>query len=244
MKAKTLKTMLGIGLSLSVLFSGSMILNPNSVYAATISSATSSKANSIIATGKQLMGTPYRFGAQAGEISTFDCSSFTQYVFSQNGITIPRSSKEQSQVGTYVPRSQLQPGDLVFFYNPIHHVAIYIGNGQILHTYGSGGVTISNLNSGWWDNHYQTARRVLPTSSNPVVTPAPTNPTVTPRPVVTPRPTATPRPTVPTTPTATPRPTVPSTPNVPTLPSGSDQPFPTDGNYQNFFDDLFYSYWS
>jgi lipoprotein Spr len=85
-------------------------------------------------------------------------------VFKQNGISLPRSSKQQSTVGTYVSRSQLQPGDLVFFYSPIHHVAIYMGNGKLLHTYGKGGVTVTNLNTGWWNSHYTTARRVL--SSN------------------------------------------------------------------------------
>ncbi|TNJ66003.1 NlpC/P60 family protein [Paenibacillus hemerocallicola] len=89
-------------------------------------------------------------------------TSFTQYVYKLNGVSIPRSSRQQSKAGTYVPRSQLQPGDLVFFYSPIHHVAIYMGNGKILHTYGKGGVTISNLNSGNWNRNYTTARRVLP----------------------------------------------------------------------------------
>ncbi|MDF2664082.1 MAG: hydrolase, partial [Paenibacillus sp.] len=52
-------------------------------------------------------------------------------------------------------------GDLVFFYSPIHHVGIYIGNGKVMHTYGKPGVTISSINSGWWKDHYTTARRVL-----------------------------------------------------------------------------------
>jgi len=107
------------------------------------------------------MGTPYRFGSTSGNVRTFDCSSFTQTVFKQAGINLPRSSSEQSHVGRFVPRSQLQPGDLVFFYSPIHHVGIYIGNGKVLHTYGSPGVTISDMNSGWWSRHYATARRVL-----------------------------------------------------------------------------------
>jgi hypothetical protein len=83
--------------------------------------------------------------------------------------------------GTFVPRDHLQPGDLVFFYSPVHHVAIYMGNGKIIHTYGKPGVTITDLNSGWWSSHYNTARRVLPngqaaptTVSSPVAaTPTP-----------------------------------------------------------------------
>ncbi|SDP24064.1 Cell wall-associated hydrolase, NlpC family [Paenibacillus sp. yr247] len=127
----------------------------------TASTSVSNKANNIIALGKNYLGVPYKFGAQKGNTSTFDCSSFTQYVFGKNGINLPRSSKQQSQVGKFVPRNQLQPGDLVFFYSPIHHVGIYIGNGKVMHTYGSPGVTITDMNSGWWSNHYATARRVL-----------------------------------------------------------------------------------
>ncbi|MDF2715663.1 MAG: spr3, partial [Paenibacillus sp.] len=121
----------------------------------------SSVANHIISKGKQYMGVPYKFGSKTGKTGSFDCSSFTQYLYELNGITLPRESIEQSRAGTYVPRSQLKPGDLVFFYSPVHHVAIYIGDGKILHTYGDPGVTITDLDSGWWDEHYTTARRVI-----------------------------------------------------------------------------------
>ena len=153
------KSIVGITLSLSLFLSGSMLLTAKPVHAATIS--VSSTASNIISTGKQFLGVPYKWGVQSGRTNRFDCSSFTQYAFEQNGITLPRSSKQQSNVGTYVPRNQLKPGDLIFFYQPIHHVAVYMGNGKILHTYGKPGVTISDLNSGWWNSHYTTARRVL-----------------------------------------------------------------------------------
>ncbi|MFC5530271.1 C40 family peptidase [Cohnella yongneupensis] len=126
-----------------------------------ISQAHAASSGGVIATGERYMGVPYKFGAPSGKTNRFDCSSFTQYVFAQNGIHLPRSAKQQSKVGSFVPRNQLQPGDLVFFYSPIHHVGIYIGNGQVLHTYGKPGVTISNMNSGWWSSHYATARRVM-----------------------------------------------------------------------------------
>jgi murein DD-endopeptidase / murein LD-carboxypeptidase len=154
------KSIVGISLSLSLFATGSMMLNPQSAQAATVSA--SSTASNIIKTGEQFMGVRYQFGARTGNTSSFDCSSFTQYVYRLNGVNIPRSSKQQSQAGTYVSRDQLQPGDLVFFYSPIHHVAIYMGNGKLLHTFGSPGVTITDLNSGWWSSHYATARRVLP----------------------------------------------------------------------------------
>lgn len=151
------KLWFGIFLSLTMMLSaGGLFTNTNTTYAA--SSATTDQ---IIATGKQFLGVPYQFGAKSGRTDAFDCSSFTQYVYGQNGVQLPRSSREQSTTGTFVPRNQLQKGDLVFFYSPVHHVAIYMGDGKLLHTYGKGGVTITDLNSGWWNSHYASARRVL-----------------------------------------------------------------------------------
>ncbi|MBP1964273.1 C40 family peptidase [Paenibacillus aceris] len=166
-KNRLSKSLLGITLSVSLFASTNLLIAPQSAHAASTASTTaastsiSGKANSIIATGKQYLGVRYKFGAPKGQTNSFDCSSFTQNVYGKNGINLPRSSKQQSQVGTYVDRSQLQPGDLVFFYSPIHHVGIYMGNGKILHTYGSPGVTISDMNSGWWSKNYKTARRVI-----------------------------------------------------------------------------------
>lgn len=159
-KTRLGKSLVGLSLSLSIFAAGSMMLSPQSTHAASVS--TSSTASNIIKTGQQFMGVRYQFGARTGNTSSFDCSSFTQYVYKANGVNIPRSSRQQSQAGTYVSRDQLQPGDLVFFYSPIHHVAIYMGNGKLLHTFGRAGVTITDLNSGWWNSHYTTARRVLP----------------------------------------------------------------------------------
>jgi peptidoglycan DL-endopeptidase CwlO len=82
------------------------------------------------------IGKPYRYGA-AGP-SAFDCSGLTSWAFKQNGVTIPRTSRAQSTFGTPVAKANLQPGDLVFFYKPVSHVAIYIGNGQVVHASTSG----------------------------------------------------------------------------------------------------------
>ncbi|EFM09613.1 NLP/P60 protein [Paenibacillus curdlanolyticus YK9] len=123
--------------------------------------ATASQKSTIVSVAKKYLGTPYQHGASSSTTAVFDCSSFTKRVFSQLGVKLPRSSKQQSVVGKYVAKSNLQVGDLVFFYSPIHHVGIYIGNGNIIHTYGAGGVKISNINSGWWKNNYNQARRVL-----------------------------------------------------------------------------------
>ena len=81
-------------------------------------------------------GDPYSYGA-AGP-SSFDCSGLTSYSWKVAGRTIPRTSRAQSTYGTAVSKSSLRPGDLVFFYSPVSHVGIYVGNGRMVHssTYG------------------------------------------------------------------------------------------------------------
>ena len=77
------------------------------------------------------VGDPYVWGA-AGP-NAFDCSGLTQYAYAAAGVSLPHSSKGQSTMGTAVARADLQPGDLVFFYSPVSHVGMYIGNGQMVH---------------------------------------------------------------------------------------------------------------
>lgn len=86
----------------------------------------------VISVAKSKLGSPYVWGATGP--SVFDCSGFTQYALKHGaGITIPRVSKNQAKVGTYVPKNQLKPGDFIFWGNPVHHVAIYIGDGKYIH---------------------------------------------------------------------------------------------------------------
>jgi cell wall-associated NlpC family hydrolase len=77
------------------------------------------------------IGSPYRSGASGP--NSFDCSGLISWAFKKAGKSLPRTSRAQSQVGTPVSRGDLQPGDLVFFYKPVSHVGIYIGNGKIVH---------------------------------------------------------------------------------------------------------------
>jgi cell wall-associated NlpC family hydrolase len=125
----------------------------------------SATLSSIISYGERFLGTPYLFGAEYPTSGKFDCSSFMQYIFAQYDIDLPRTSIKQSKVGTYVSRSNVKYGDLLFFStsksSSIGHVGIYVGNGKMLHTYGEGGVKFSTIESGFWDKHYKTARRVL-----------------------------------------------------------------------------------
>ncbi|MGW4484517.1 NlpC/P60 family protein [Amycolatopsis sp. NPDC004368] len=101
-------------------------------------------------------GDAYVWGATGP--STFDCSGLMQWAYAQAGIHLPRSSREQSTFGTPIPRDQLQPGDLVFYYSPVSHVGMYIGAGKMVHAPTTGDVVkISPLQS-----QYVGARR--PTS--------------------------------------------------------------------------------
>lgn len=120
-------------------------------------------ADKIIATARNYIGVPYVWGGTSP--SGFDCSGFVYYVFKQHGITLNRTTATQYSHGTYVSKSNLQPGDLVFFQNTyttgISHIGIYIGSGQFIHASSSKGVTISSLSNSYWSSHYYGARRVL-----------------------------------------------------------------------------------
>jgi cell wall-associated NlpC family hydrolase len=82
------------------------------------------------------LGDPYVWAAAGPD--AFDCSGLTQYAYAAAGIALPHSSSMQSTMGTPVSTAALQPGDLLFFYSPVSHVGMYIGNGQMVHasTYG------------------------------------------------------------------------------------------------------------
>ncbi len=96
----------------------------------------SGAAQAAVQTALAQVGDPYVWGA--GGPNAFDCSGLTQYAYAAAGISLPHSSRMQSQMGTAVSRSQLQPGDLVFYYSPVSHVSMYIGNGQMVHASTSG----------------------------------------------------------------------------------------------------------
>ncbi len=63
----------------------------------------------------------------------FDCSGLTMYAYAAAGVALPHSSKAQSKLGRPVSRAELQPGDLVYFYEPVSHVGLYIGDGKMVH---------------------------------------------------------------------------------------------------------------
>lgn len=110
------------------------------------------------------IGSPYVWGAEGP--NSFDCSGFTSYVFrNAAGISIPRTSSAQSGYGKTVSKSNLQPGDLVFFNTSgkgVSHVGIYVGGGQMIHSPSSGkSVSVTSINSSYYSARFVTAKRVL-----------------------------------------------------------------------------------
>jgi len=102
-------------------------LNPQAVAAAAPAAVRTSAMQRAL--GK--VGSPYRYGA-AGP-NAFDCSGLVNWAYKGSGKSLPRSSSALSRIGSPVSKSALQPGDLVFFYKPVSHVGIYVGNGKIVH---------------------------------------------------------------------------------------------------------------
>ncbi|KIQ64936.1 hypothetical protein TR51_12700 [Kitasatospora griseola] len=77
------------------------------------------------------LGKPYKWGAAGPD--SFDCSGLTQMAFRAGGVGLPRVSQDQWNAGKRIAKADIQPGDLLFYYNDLHHVGIYIGNGKLLH---------------------------------------------------------------------------------------------------------------
>ncbi|GLX49602.1 hypothetical protein Shyhy01_25520 [Streptomyces hygroscopicus subsp. hygroscopicus] len=94
-------------------------------------SSASGRAAAAFSFAQSQLGKPYFRGATGP--SSYDCSGLTSWAYAQAGVHIPRTSEEQANIGTRLTRSQLQVGDLVFFFDDLHHVGLYAGNGQILH---------------------------------------------------------------------------------------------------------------
>lgn len=126
----------------------------------TVSSSVS--GSTIVSTAQKYLGTPYVYGGASP--SGFDCSGFVYYVLNSVGISASRTLVTMYSQGTAVSKSELQPGDVVFFQNTyrvgISHVGIYVGNGQFIHAPNSRStVSYASLNTTYWTNHYYGAVR-------------------------------------------------------------------------------------
>ena len=130
-------------------------------------SSTSSKVDKVLNFASQQLGKPYVWGAQGP--NSFDCSGLTYYVYKNAaGITLPRTSVEQSKYGTTVSKSNLKAGDLIFFDTSgpndggVSHVGIYVGNGQMIHASSSQKKIVKvSVETSYWNNAFVTAKRVL-----------------------------------------------------------------------------------
>ena len=131
---------------------------------AVATTSNSSMGQQVVAYAKQFMGVPYVYGGNGP--NSFDCSGFTSYIYRHFGYTLNRTASTQLSNGVAVSKSELQPGDLVFFrYNtsyPASHVGIYIGNGQFIHaSTNKYQVQIDQLLTGHYANVYIAGRRIL-----------------------------------------------------------------------------------
>jgi cell wall-associated NlpC family hydrolase len=119
-------------------------------------------AYAVTGTALSLRGTPYRNGGS--DPNGFDCSGFTQFVFAQHGIALPREVRDQYRLGTSVKPDQLVAGDLLFFTTTdpgASHVAIAIGGDEFVHAPSSTGVVrVERLGSSYWSPRFLGARRV------------------------------------------------------------------------------------
>ena len=120
--------------------------------------------NRLERSAKSMLGIGYKYGATGP--SRYDCSGFTQHVFSKYNIKLPRVSKEQALVGRLIRFNHLQKGDLVFFdskkSSTVNHVGIYLGNGRFIHASQSQKhITINKITSRYFKKHFKWGRRVL-----------------------------------------------------------------------------------
>ncbi|HWH30521.1 MAG TPA: NlpC/P60 family protein [Mycobacteriales bacterium] len=90
----------------------------------------SGRARVAVEEAHRQLGKPYRYGGDGPD--SFDCSGLTSWVWRAAGVSLPRTSRDQYAQGRKVARADIQPGDLVYFGDPIHHVGIYIGDGQMI----------------------------------------------------------------------------------------------------------------
>ena len=116
----------------------------------------------LISVAQEYIGVPYLFGGSTP--SGFDCSGFVQFAAKAAGLVLPRSADEQYHMGRSVSRSQMQPGDLVFFStytDGVSHSGIYLGGDRFISSTSSRGVVIDSLSEGYWSDCYVGAKRLI-----------------------------------------------------------------------------------
>jgi cell wall-associated NlpC family hydrolase len=122
------------------------------------------RAREVLVNALSLTGVRYKYGGKSPE-SGFDCSGFVRYVYQQAGnLTLPHGARAISQLGKTIPKSELEPGDLVFFNtlrSTFSHVGIYLGNNRFIHSPSSGGgVRVEDMQDNYWQKRFNGAQRI------------------------------------------------------------------------------------
>ncbi|WP_395352869.1 C40 family peptidase [Variovorax sp. UC122_21] len=128
------------------------------------------RTSDLVMTAIGFLGVPYRRGGNS-EDTGFDCSGFVRAMYNQTvGHMLPRRAEEQAAATEKIDRSELKPGDLVFFNTmrrAFSHVGIYVGEGKFIHSPRSGAqVRVEDMNGSYWSRRFDGARRVLGGGSN------------------------------------------------------------------------------
>jgi len=124
------------------------------------------QASSLVINAMAFLGVPYKWGGNSHETG-FDCSGFVRAVYEQSvGKVLPRRSDEQAAATQTIDRSELKPGDLVFFntlQRAFSHVGIYVGDGKFIHSPRAGAqVRVEDMRVAYWNKRFNGARRVIP----------------------------------------------------------------------------------
>jgi len=124
----------------------------------------SNKASELVVNAMGFLGVPYKRGGNTPETG-FDCSGFVRAMFEQSiGLILPRRAEQQAAVTQNIEKSELKPGDLVFFNTmrrTFSHVGIYVGDGRFIHSPKPGAeVRVENMSTSYWSNRFDGARRV------------------------------------------------------------------------------------
>ena len=122
------------------------------------------KASELVIQAMGLLGVPYKRGGMSEE-KGFDCSGFVRHMFEKSvGLVLPRRAEEQAKVTEEITRSELKPGDLVFFNTmkrTFSHVGIYVGDGKFIHAPRPGkAVRVDDMREAYWQKRFNGARRV------------------------------------------------------------------------------------